>query len=145
MRDLLDQLLKLLKNGFLIYLLMVFILMEASALPSKIREAINSQEAFENLCQIANNVKRYLALKTAVSLLTGVLVMNMLMILNVSYPVVWGLIAFLLNFVPNVGSIIAAVPAIILCLSSTARLWQGLRFWGTWSSMSPSATFLSLA
>ncbi|NLW83328.1 MAG: AI-2E family transporter [Phycisphaerae bacterium] len=130
MRDLLDQLLKLLKNGFLIYLLMVFILMEASALPSKIREAINSQEAFENLCQIANNVKRYLALKTAVSLLTGVLVMNMLMILNVSYPVVWGLIAFLLNFVPNVGSIIAAVPAIILALVQHSPSVAGLTFLG---------------
>lgn len=130
MRDLLDQLLKLLKNGFLIYLLMVFILMEASALPSKIREAINSEEAFENLCQIANNVKRYLALKTALSLLTGVLVTNMLMILDVSYPVVWGLIAFLLNFVPNVGSLIAAVPAVLLALVQHSPSVAGLTLLG---------------
>ena len=116
MRDLLAQLGTLLKNGFLIYLMMVFILMEASGLPSKIREAINSEETFENLSQIANNVKRYLALKTALSFATGLLVMGLLIVLNVSYPVVWGLITFLMNFVPNIGSIIAAVPAVLLAL-----------------------------
>lgn len=115
-RELLTQLGSLLKNGFLIYLMMVFMLMEASGLPSKIREALNSEETFENLSQIANNVKRYLALKTALSLVTGLLVMGVLIVLKVSYPVVWGLIAFLLNFVPNIGSIIAAVPAVLLAL-----------------------------
>lgn len=116
MRELLAQLGTLLKNSFLIYLTMVFILLEASALPSKIRQALDSKETFDNLAHIADNVKRYLALKTALSLATGLLVMGLLIVLNVSYPVVWGLIAFLLNFVPNIGSIIAAVPAVILAL-----------------------------
>ena len=115
-RELLAQLGTLLKNGFFIYLMMVFMLMEASALPSKIREALNSEETFENLSQIANNVKRYLALKTALSLATGLLVMGLLIVLKVNYPVVWGLIAFLLNFVPNIGSLLAAVPAVLLAL-----------------------------
>ena len=116
MRELLAQLGTLLKNGFLIYLTMVFILMEASALPSKIHQALNSKESYQNLAAIADNVKRYLALKTALSLATGLLVMGLLIVLNVNYPVVWGLIAFLLNFVPSIGSIIAAVPAVILAL-----------------------------
>lgn len=115
-RMLLDQLGTLLKNGFIIYLMMVFMLMEASALPSRIRDALDSEETFENLCQIANNVKRYLGLKTAISLATGLLIIGLLIILNVSYPLVWGLIAFLMNFVPNVGSIIAAIPAVLLAL-----------------------------
>lgn len=115
-QGLLAQLGALLKNGFLIYLMMVFMLMEMSVLPAKIRQAMESEEAFENLSHIANNVKRYLALKTALSLATGLLVMGLLMILKVDYAVVWGLIAFLLNFVPNIGSILAAVPAVILAL-----------------------------
>lgn len=130
MRDLLAQLGTLLKNGFLIYLTMVFILMEASALPSKIREAINSKDAFDNLSQIANNVKRYLALKTALSFATGLLVMGLLIVLNVSYPVVWGLIAFLMNFVPNIGSMIAAVPAVILALIQHGPATAGLALLG---------------
>ncbi len=116
MRDLLAQLGTLLKNGFLIYLTTVFILLEASALPAKLRVVVDSPATFANLSQIANSVKRYLALKTALSLVTGLLVMGLLVVLNVGYPVVWGLIAFLLNFVPNVGSMIAAVPAVTLAL-----------------------------
>lgn len=115
-RVLLDQLGTLLRNGFLIYLMLVFMLMEASALPNKIRDAIGSEDTFENLAQIARSVKRYLGLKTAVSLVTGLLIMGWLMIWDVSYPLVWGLIAFLMNFVPNIGSIIAAVPAVLLAL-----------------------------
>jgi len=115
-QGLLAQLGTLLKNGFLIYLMTVFILMEMSVLPAKIRRSMDSGEAFENLSHIANDVKRYWALKTAFSFATGLLVMGLLLILKVNYAAVWGLLAFLLNFVPNIGSILAAVPAILLAV-----------------------------
>jgi predicted PurR-regulated permease PerM len=115
MRDLLAQLGNILTKGFLVYLTTIFILLEASILPGKIRAAMrNNVETFDNLAGIANDVKRYLAMKTAISLVTGILIMVWLTILGVKYPIVWGLIAFLLNFVPNIGSIIAAIPACIL-------------------------------
>jgi predicted PurR-regulated permease PerM len=115
MRDLLAQLGNILAKGFLIYLTTIFILLEASILPDKIRAAMkNNIETFDNLATVADDVKKYLAMKTAISLVTGLLVMIWLIILKVKYPVVWGLIAFLLNFVPNIGSIIAAIPACIL-------------------------------
>ena len=50
------------------------------------------------------------------SLLTGVVIALWLWFLNVDYAVLWGLMAFLFNFVPNIGSIIAAVPAVLLAL-----------------------------
>ena len=115
MRDLLAQLGNILTKGFLVYLTTIFILLEASILPGKIKAAMkNNVDTFDNLSGIANDVKRYLAMKTAISLVTGVLVMVWLTILGVKYPIVWGLIAFLLNFVPSIGSIIAAIPACIL-------------------------------
>lgn len=115
MGDLLSQLGGIVADGFLIYLTMVFILLEASILPGKIQAAMQkSPETFENLTSIAGDVKKYLAMKTAVSLATGALITIWLMILGVKYPIVWGLIAFLLNFVPNIGSIIAAIPACAL-------------------------------
>lgn len=115
--DLLSQMGIILTNGFMIYLTMVFILLEASILPSKIKAALkNSPETYDNLSKIADNVKRYLALKTLLSLTTGILVTAWLMILNVDYAIVWGLVAFLLNFVPNIGSLIAAIPAVLLAL-----------------------------
>lgn len=112
MADTLTQFGRVITSGFLIYLTTLFILFEASILPGKIRAAmINSPEAFENLSSVAGDVKKYLAIKTAISLVTGILVAAWLMVLGVKYPILWGLIAFLLNFVPNIGSIIAAIPA----------------------------------
>ena len=57
---------------------------------------------------------RYLALKTLFSLATGVVIGIWLAVLGVDFALLWGLLAFLLNFVPNIGSIIAAIPAIFL-------------------------------
>lgn len=117
LRDMLTQLGSILANGFLIYLTMIFILMEASILPAKIRAAtLQSPEIFENLSKVANDVKRYLAIKTVISLLTGLFITFLLLILKVNYAVLWGLLAFLLNFVPTIGSLIAAVPAVLLAL-----------------------------
>lgn len=113
--DLLSQLAGIMTDGFLIYLTMVFILLEASILPGKIRAAMNnSPQTFENLTSVARDVKKYLAMKTAISLATGIIITVWLTILGVKYAIVWGLITFLLNFVPNIGSIIAAVPACAL-------------------------------
>ena len=60
-----------------------------------------------------------MTLKTVLSLLTGVLVAALNALLGVDYPVLWGLLAFFFNFVPNIGSIIAAVPAVLLALIQT--------------------------
>ena len=115
-QELLAQVGVLLKNGFLIYLITVFILMEMSVLPAKIKEAAESNETFEDLSRIANSVKHYLALKTAISLVTGLLAVLLLVALKVDYAAVWGLLVFLLNFVPNIGSILAAVPPVLLAM-----------------------------
>ncbi len=114
-QTLLSQMGSILKNGFLIYLTTIFILLEASILPGKIKAAMqNNAEAFGNIAGIADDVKKYLAMKTIISLGTGIIITIWLTILGVKYPVVWGLTAFLLNFVPSIGSIIAAIPACIL-------------------------------
>ncbi|MHC5083415.1 MAG: AI-2E family transporter [Planctomycetota bacterium] len=127
MRDLLSQLGSIVTNGFMIYLIMVFILLEASILPGKIKATMqNNPETFENLSTIADDMKQYLAMKTLLSLATGVLIAVWLIILDVKYPIVWGLIAFLLNFVPNIGSIIAAIPACLLALVQLGPTTAGM-------------------
>ena len=57
-----------------------------------------------------------MGIKTLTSLMTGLLVWIWLQIVGVNYPVLWGLLAFLFNYIPNIGSIIAAVPAVLLAL-----------------------------
>jgi predicted PurR-regulated permease PerM len=55
-----------------------------------------------------------MVIKTLVSLATGILVGILLYVLGVGYPVLWGFLAFLLNYVPSVGSTVAAIPAVLL-------------------------------
>ena len=107
----------LLTNVFLILLTVVFILFEASGLLQKLHAALrNPEESLSRFAGFTESVNRYLAIKTIFSILTGVAIWLWLSILGVDYPLLWGLVAFLLNYVPNIGSIIAAIPAILLAL-----------------------------
>jgi AI-2 transport protein TqsA len=106
-------------------LLTVFILFEWGTVKGKIQVAFpDSAEVHLNqLSRVAENVKRYLALKTVLSLATGALVAFLLTVLGVDYALLWGLLAFLLNYVPTIGSIIAAVPGVILAFLQLG--WDG--------------------
>jgi len=104
-------------NAFMILLTVVFILAEEMNFSDKLQAARHdngaTREALERFTRIVNS---YLGIKSLLSLLTGGVVMIWLWILGVDYPVMWGLLAFLLNFVPTIGSIIAAVPPVLLAL-----------------------------
>ncbi len=105
----------MLTNIILVVLILVFMLLEVVGAPRKIRLALANPEAdLSRFEKITTEVKRYLVIKTYVSLVTGLLVWVLLAILNVDFALLWGVVAFLLNFIPNVGSFIAAFPAIIL-------------------------------
>ena len=105
----------ILTNSFLIFLTVVFILLEASNFRQKIRIAFGDQShPFAQYHKIGNAINHYLAIKTVVSLGTGVLVAIWVGALGVDFPLIWGLFAFLLNYIPNLGSIIAAVPPTLL-------------------------------
>jgi predicted PurR-regulated permease PerM len=104
-----------LSNIVLILLTVAFILFEASSFPVKLRAVIgDSRQVFPQFTRFVSDIERYMAIKTLISLATGILVGIGLSILGVDFPVLWGFLAFLLNYVPNVGSTIAAIPAVLL-------------------------------
>ena len=108
---------QLFTNALFILLTVLFMLLEAAGFENKLLLAMGrSAEAMSRFEEVVNKIKRYMAIKTGLSLVTGGLVGLWLWVLGVDYPVMWGLVAFLFNFVPNIGSIIAAVPALILAL-----------------------------
>ena len=114
---LLNELGNLLTNGFVILLIVIFMLFEASGLPAKLKAIYGEDDSkLLQLQQFKKSVKQYMFIKTLVSLATGVLAMLSLMVIGVDYPVMWGMVAFAFNFVPNVGSIIAAVPPVLLAV-----------------------------
>lgn len=106
-----------LSSTLLVLFTMVLILLESTGFPAKIRAAWGKPNVdLEQFEKILSEVKHYVLIKTYVSLLTGILVTMLLVVLGVDFPLLWGLIAFLFNYVPNIGSMIAAVPPIILSL-----------------------------
>jgi predicted PurR-regulated permease PerM len=106
-----------LSNMVLILLTVTFILLEASSFPVKLRAVLGDpQAAFPQFTRFVDDIKRYMVIKTVISLAAGILIWIWLSILGVDFPVLWGFLAFLLHYVPNLGSIIAAVPAVLLAL-----------------------------
>ncbi len=106
-----------LTNAFLITLTVVFILLEASGFPAKLRAAKGDPQAsFPGFEEFTHAVKGYLAIKTVVSLATGISAAVWVSVLGLDFPLLWGLLAFLFNYVPTIGSILAAVPAMLLAL-----------------------------
>jgi len=107
---------KSLANLLLILLTTIFLLFEAQALPQKWSQMRGNAPSSEAVTRFLNSANRYLMIKTWISLLTGALVTLLLLLVGVDYPLLWGVIAFLFNFIPNIGSIIAAIPALLLAL-----------------------------
>lgn len=106
-------------NTLLIFFTVVFLLLESSAFSAKLETALGqgrSQVPILYFRRVIERLKRYLSIKTVISAVTGVLVTLLTTLVGLDSPVLWGLLAFLLNYIPNIGSILAAVPAVLLAL-----------------------------
>lgn len=114
---LLNALRSVLTNTFLILFTMVFILLEASSVQVKVLAAFGQGvESFERAGLFLRNLGRYLGIKTLTSMATGLVIGVMTWLIGLDFPLLWGMLAFLLNYIPTIGSIIAAVPATLLAL-----------------------------
>ncbi len=106
-----------LTNFVLIIFIVMFILLEASSFKNKLIKAFKKDSKYmKNIDIFSKNINKYIAIKTIISMITGLLVFIMLYSIGVDYAILWGVTAFFLNYIPNIGSIIASVPAIILSL-----------------------------
>ncbi|MCY3730045.1 MAG: AI-2E family transporter, partial [Rhodospirillaceae bacterium] len=115
--NLLNALQGLLANFFLIMFTVVFILLEASSMPSKMQLVLSASRGDpEYFRRFTGSVQRYLGIKTLTSLATGITVGLLTAAFGLDFPILWGLLAFLLNYVPNIGSLIAAIPAVFIAL-----------------------------
>jgi AI-2 transport protein TqsA len=115
--SILNSLKAVLTNVFLIFFTMVFMLLEASSVETKMeaafgRRAGSSQRPRKFLTDLGS----YLGIKTIVSIATGLCAGLLTWWVGVDFPLLWAMLAFLLNYVPTIGSIIAAVPAVLLAL-----------------------------
>ena len=117
---------------FIIFLSVIFILAEMSSFPDKFARAFSdSKDKMIHVNKILGKIRHYLAIKTVASLFTGFIVSMSLYFIGVDFPFLWGMLAFLLNYIPNIGSIIAAIPPLILAfvqLGPAEVLWTAITF-----------------
>jgi AI-2 transport protein TqsA len=105
-------------NAGLILIYVLFIFLEQASFHTKLRALLANSKHTETVENIINNVNRkietYLAIKTFVSLLTGLACYVILLLNDVDYASFWAFIIFLLNYIPTVGSMIAVIfPALL--------------------------------
>ncbi len=101
--------------------ILIFMLDEAQGAHAKLNRALGDDRSAEYARRFTSMVQRYLVIKSFISAITGLLVWGFLKLLQVDYPILWGTLAFVMNFIPNIGSLIAAIPAVFL-----ATVQQGL-------------------
>ena len=115
--DLISGLSGVLTNALLILLTVIFILLEASTLPAKLQVALTRpDQSIARMEAVMDSINQYMGIKTLVSLGTGLVIWVWLTILGVDFAVLWAVLAFLLNYIPTVGSILAAIPAVLLAV-----------------------------
>jgi AI-2 transport protein TqsA len=115
--DTLNQVSNLFANGFLILLTVIFMMLEVTSLPLKIKKiSSNPEGSLTRVQTITKEINKYITIKTWISLGTGILVYILLLIVGVDYPLLWAVLAFALNFIPTIGSMIALIPPVLLTL-----------------------------
>jgi AI-2 transport protein TqsA len=113
----------------LVLFMMVFLLMEGDEFRRKIARSFTNHTSdmmLDSIDSIVSRIQTYMITKTVISLATGVCTSLLTWIMGVEFPLLWGTIAFLLNFIPNVGSIIAVIPPVIIAFLQFEHLTPGL-------------------
>lgn len=103
-----------LTNSFMIFLIIAFMLLESTAFAKKLEQANGESDTMMHINEVFSKIKHYMALKAVISLVTGIVITAVLMMIGLDYAILWGFLVFLFNFIPNIGSILAAIPAVLL-------------------------------
>lgn len=121
---------RFLGNLVLVLIFLVFMLLGKPYFGAKVTAAFpgsQSRKITRIIGSIARQIGRYLTIKVVVSLVTGFLVWLSCILIGIDFPVTWGVLAFFLNFIPTIGSIIASIPPIILALIQFyPSYWQAI-------------------
>ena len=116
----------------LLMLVAAFIIGEATSFPVKLKVILkNPTVSLDNITIISKNIRHYLGIKTITGLIGGVSVAILLFIMHIQYAIVWGILVLLMRYIPNIGSIIAAIPIMLFVLIQdglTGVLYVGISY-----------------
>lgn len=116
-------------NTMWVLLFLIFLLAEREGFNRRIMRSLGrekSEPVLEALKRINTSIQHYLGLKTAISALTGLLVTLTLTLFGIHFALLWGVLAFILNFIPNIGSLISVLPPVAITLFQTGSFGKTL-------------------
>jgi len=133
--DVVSRFTALASQSFFALIIMIFVLGESGTFAHKVRDVLLVRgpdlSRFQNT---SRDIQKYLAIKTGISAATGILATVVCLVFRVDFPLLWGMVAFLFNFVPAIGSIVAGIPPVLLALL----------LHGFWPSMGVLACYLAI-
>jgi predicted PurR-regulated permease PerM len=128
-----NKLFYMMGTTFMVFLIILFMLMEFGSFSVKAKAIqIESDKSNFYFSAILRNIRNYLGIKTLLCLSVGILIYFALLIIGVDYPLLWALIAGLMNLIPNIGSIISMIPTILFAL---VQLGLGGALWTLGASL----------
>lgn len=113
-QSLTGQILTIMSTCTLVLIMMTFLLGEAPLFLANLRRIPGQGKGKEQLVNALQGIQRYLFIKTVSSLITGLLVWVLCSLMHVPFAFLWSVLAFVLNYIPTIGSIMAAIPPIVL-------------------------------
>lgn len=101
----------------LLILVAAFILGETNSFPIKLKAVLKDPDvSLGNITVISKNIRYYLGIKTLTGILGGTCVAIVLYIMHIEYAIIWGILVLLMRYIPNIGSVIAAIPIMLFVL-----------------------------
>jgi predicted PurR-regulated permease PerM len=76
----------------------------------------NSEALIKDFEKIQRSIYSYMGIKTLISLGTGILATIICLIFGIKFPLFWGFLTFILNYIPSIGSIIATIPPVLMAV-----------------------------
>jgi len=115
----------------LVALLVIFLLLDAINAPAKLlREIKTGNQYLQRFFTTSHSLREYVYMTTVVGLVTGVVDTIWFLILGVDFAILWGILAFLLSYIPSLGFWLAAIPPTILALLESGPVTAALVFFG---------------
>ena len=114
--SLLSGVLDTFSNWFILFLLVAFMLADFTFLPQKFKAMFKNNKQIIAISELMSSIRRYLSITTSVGLVIGLFNAVLLLFIGVDFAVLWGVLGFLMNFIPSVGIIISVIPPVILAL-----------------------------
>ncbi len=115
----------------LIYIFVLFLLLERQSLIPKLKVAIPNGKGMKVAVmfeRVNRQISRYLLLKTLISVATGVLFYLSCLATGLDFALIWGVLAFIFNFIPSIGSIIITLMTLVMALLQFFPNWANILY-----------------